>query len=60
MQKISVITKNLSNKNCSELNFLQKTHWTHISISPRSGARRLQNFHFLNIVIYQNGKADSL
>ncbi len=27
-------TKNYSNKNCWELNFLQKTQWTNISISP--------------------------
>ncbi len=39
MQKIPMISKHALNKNCSELNFVQKTQWTHISIFPRSGAR---------------------
>ncbi len=39
LQKVQIILKNTSNKNCSELNFLQKTQWTHISISPRSGGK---------------------
>ncbi len=47
LQKIPIISKNSSNKNCSKINFLQTTHWTHISISPRSGARGLQRLPFL-------------
>ncbi len=35
--KIILITKNTLNKSCSELNFLQKSWWAHMSISPRSG-----------------------
>ncbi len=30
--------KNGSNKSCSELNFLQKSQWAHMSISFRCGA----------------------
>ncbi len=31
-----------SNKSCSESNFVQKSQWAHMSISPTSGAERLQ------------------
>ncbi len=41
LPKVPILSKNVSNKNCSELNFLQKkkkeNQWPHISISPRSG-----------------------
>ncbi len=37
----SALTKNASNKSCSELNFLQISQWAHMSICPRSGAREL-------------------
>ncbi len=47
LQTIWIISKKGSNKSCSELNFLQKTLWTHISVSPRSGAKGLQRFPFL-------------
>ncbi len=50
LQKIPKISKNASNGNCAELNFLQKTQWTHISISPRTGARASKDCHFLNII----------
>ncbi len=36
------ISKKASNKSCLELNFVQKSSWAHISISPRSGDRGLQ------------------
>ncbi len=42
-KNINYIKKYL-NKKYSELNFLQKPHWTHICISPRSGARDSKNF----------------
>ncbi len=38
LQKRPIILKNTSNKSCTELNFLQETQWTHISIYSRSGA----------------------
>ncbi len=37
LQKIPTTSKNASNKNCSELNVLQKTHWAHMSIFSRRG-----------------------
>ncbi len=42
LQIISIISKNDSNNNCSELNFLQKTRWMHESFSLRSGAGEFQ------------------
>ncbi len=42
LPKISLISKNTSNKSSSELNFLQKTQWKRMCISPRSGVRALQ------------------
>ncbi len=44
LQQISLISKYVSNKICTELNLLQKTQWTHISICSWSGARGLQRF----------------
>ncbi len=53
--------KNASNKNYSELNFIQKTQWTHISISTRSGPTDAKHLPFLKqIAMYWNGKAGSL
>ncbi len=60
LQKILIITKKDSNKNRSELNFLQKSQQTHISISFRSGVRGSKSCHFLNIIMYWNGKVDSI
>ncbi len=37
--------KKVSNKSCSELNFLQKSQWAHMSISSGSGTRVLQHFY---------------
>ncbi len=39
LPKIHIITKSCSNNSCSGLNFVQKSQWMHMSISPRSGAR---------------------
>ncbi len=47
LQKVQIILKNTSNKDCSELNFLRKTQWIHISIFPRSWAEGLQWLPFL-------------
>ncbi len=47
LRKVRMILKNALNKNCSELNFLQKTQWTQISTSSRSGARGLHRLSFL-------------
>ncbi len=35
-KNVDYIKKYASNKNCSELNFLQKTQWVHMSISSGS------------------------
>ncbi len=37
--KLPILAKNIPNKNCRELNFLQKTHWALMAIYPRSGSR---------------------
>ncbi len=42
LQKNTDYIKNGSNKNCLELNFLQKTQYAHMSISPRRGDKGLQ------------------
>ncbi len=42
--KVPITSKNASNKSCPKLNFQWKTHWMHISISSRSGARGHQTF----------------
>ncbi len=34
-----IYIKNASNKNCSEFNLLQKSHWANMSIYLRSGGR---------------------
>ncbi len=47
LQKILIISKNASNNNYSELNFLQKTQWMHMSISPKSGAPKIAIFEIL-------------
>ncbi len=42
--KILIISKNASDKSCRALNFLQKSHWAHMSTpsAPKSGSRVLQ------------------
>ncbi len=42
--KILNISKNASNENSAELNFVQETPWTYISISNRCGAGEIQKF----------------
>ncbi len=51
------MSKNTSNKSCSELNFLQKTQETHMSIVLESRARGLQRLLFLkyyDVLKYEN------
>ncbi len=42
LPKISIVSKKASNKNCSELNLVQKSPWVNMSISPWSGARAFE------------------
>ncbi len=51
LQKVPTISKNASIKSCSNLNFLQKMHWEHIFISPRSRATGCPTLD-----MYWNGK----
>ncbi len=41
-----------SNKSCRELNFLQQTWWTHISIYLRSEGRGHQRFDIFEVQRY--------
>ncbi len=54
--KILIISKNALNSNCSELKFLQKSQWAHMSISPLSGAREVISIpvhnNILNMAIF--------
>ncbi len=48
LPKVPIISKNTSNKIRLELlNFQQETQWTHISDSPRNGARGCKHLLFL-------------
>ncbi len=61
LPKIHIKSKISSNKRCSELNFVQKSQWMRMSISPRSmELRGSKDWHFWNIKMYKNGKVDSL
>ncbi len=55
MPKIRSTSKKVSNKSCSELNFVQKSQGAQMSISSRSGVMGL--FHFC---ILENFKCTSL
>ncbi len=48
------------NKSCSELNFLQKTHWTRVFISHHSGGRASESCNFWNVLMCLNKNVDSL
>ncbi len=57
LPKLPTISKNASNKNCWELNFLQKTQQVHMSIFPRSRARgvgRLPYFKYYNVLKWES------
>ncbi len=45
-----MILKNSLNKSFAELNFLQKTQWSHISIFIGSGAMELKRFAIFKIL----------
>ncbi len=55
-QKIRIISKNTSNKNCWALSFVQKIQWTHLSTFPISGARGSKDCRHWNIIMHWNGK----
>ncbi len=42
LPKIVIIWKKAWSESCWEFNFLQKTQWAHVSISPKCGARGLE------------------
>ncbi len=54
--KLPIVSKNCSNKSCSEFNFVQESHWAYMSISPRSGTRGLKRLPSLkhNNALKQN------
>ncbi len=52
--------KKTSNKSCSELNFTQKSARVHMSISPQVELRGSKDQYVLNLIMYKNGKLDSL
>ncbi len=57
--KIQIISKNDSNKSCSKLFY--KTLGGRISLSPPAvKLRGSKDCHFWNIIMYWNGKVDSL
>ncbi len=47
LRKIPILWKKSSSKSFLELNFLQKSHQVHMSISPQSGDRRLERLIWL-------------
>ncbi len=47
LQKIPILCKKGSSKSFLELNSLQKSHWAHMSVSPRNGARQLERLIWL-------------
>ncbi len=59
LRKLPIISNNASNKSCWKLNFLEKTQWAHMSMSPRSGTRGSTDWHVSNIIMYWNVKIDS-
>ncbi len=56
LQNISLISKNASNKSCTELNFLQETQCTRISIYPWVELEGSKDFRFWNIIMCWNEK----
>ncbi len=58
--KICIIWENTNNKSCWALNSLQKSQWAHMSMSPRSGAKRFQRLHHWKIILYKYEKEESV
>ncbi len=57
MPKITIIWKKAWSESCRKFNFLQKTQWEHMSVSPHSGARELQRLlrlKYYNVVNREN------
>ncbi len=42
LPQLPILLKNASNKSCWALNFVQKSKWVHMSISPKRGVKDLQ------------------
>ncbi len=40
LSKLSIVTKNVSNKSCSTFNLLPESRWTCVSVAPRIGVGR--------------------
>ncbi len=58
LQKLPILSKNASNKSCSQLNFLQISQWAHISITIKSGASGLQKLiglKYYNVLEWESG-----
>ncbi len=60
LPKLPIISNNGSNKSCWELNLVQKSRWTYMSISARSGARGLERSMYFKYLLHWNGKVVSL
>ncbi len=58
--KICFISENALNKSCWALDFVQKCQWTHMFISPRSGARGSKDWYVSSIILHWNGKISIL
>ncbi len=58
--EITDYMKKSFSKSCSELNFLQRSQWAHMCISPRGGARGSKDCHVLNIIMYCNHNEPSM
>ncbi len=60
LPKLPLILKNASKKSCSTLNFVQKSQWAYMSLSPRRGARGSKDCHLWNIITDWNDNVDTL
>ncbi len=58
--KNRIISKNSLATSYSELDFLQKTEWTHVSISSGAELGKSKNHHFWNILMQWNRKVGAL
>ncbi len=55
LPRIRITSRKASNKNCLELNFVQKSQWDHMSVSHRGGTRGFSIFvHYKisNVLIF--------
>ncbi len=56
-QKYALHKKKGLNKNCSELNFVQKSRRVRMSTSPASGIGAPKDQCIGNLIMYRNGKS---